>query len=312
MKIETPTATLQGDSIEEILEKYGRRCLRGADLYGVDLSNADMEGADMTGADLRNACLVGATLRYACLADTYMHEANMRGADMYCINLHNADLHNADLRGAILWHATMGNANLCTAVLDGADICFANLRNANLHCAGLRGARLRGARLTDAYMCRANLRGANLLAADLTGVDMTGVDLAGAIMTMAKLTDAENTDIITAKTRILPDEGDIIGWKKARDIDGYSVIVKLLIPSDAQRSNGSGRKCRASKAKVLDLQYRDGSSLEPGAKAYSEHSPSFTYKVGETVEVEDFDTDRWKECTTGIHFFITRLEACRY
>ena len=26
MKIKTPTATLQGDNIEEILEKYGRRC----------------------------------------------------------------------------------------------------------------------------------------------------------------------------------------------------------------------------------------------------------------------------------------------
>lgn len=312
MKIKTPTATLEGDNIEEILEKYGRRCLRYADLYEADLSNADMEGADMTGADLRGSNLVGATLRYACLVDTYMRGANMRGANLYGINLHNADLHDVDMRGAILWHATMSNANLCAAALDGADICFSNLRNANLNCAGLRGARLRGAHLTDAYMRRANLRGASLLAADLTGADMTGVDLAGADLTLAKLTDVDNGDMITARTRILPDEGDIIGWKKARDVDGYPVIVKLLIPSDAQRSNGGGRKCRASKAKVLDLQDLNGSSLQPGAKAYSIHSMSFTYRVGETVEVEDFDPDRWNECTTGIHFFITRLEARRY
>jgi len=312
MKIETPAATLEGDNIEEILKKYGRRCLRGADLYEADLSNADMEGADMTGADLRGANLVGATLRYACLADACLADAYMRGANLYCINLHNADLHDVDMRGAILWHATMSNANLCAAALDGADICFANLRNANLHCTCLRGARLRGTHLTDAYMLRANLRGASLLAADFTGADMTGVDLAGADLTLAKLTNVENEDIITARTRILPDEGDIIGWKKARDIDGYPVIVKLLIPSDAQRSNGSGRKCRASKAKVLDLQYNNGGSLEPGAKAYSIHSASFTYKVGETVEVEDFDTDRWNECTTGIHLFITRSEAVNY
>lgn len=42
------------------------------------------------------------------------------------------------------------------------------------------------------------------------------------------------------------------------------------------------------------------------------HDMSFTYRVGETVEVEDFDHDRWNECTTGIHFFITRIEAVEY
>lgn len=34
--------------------------------------------------------------------------------------------------------------------------------------------------------------------------------------------------------------------------------------------------------------------------------------VGETVDIPDFDPDRWKECTTGIHHFITRAEAVIY
>ena len=34
--------------------------------------------------------------------------------------------------------------------------------------------------------------------------------------------------------------------------------------------------------------------------------------VGETVSVSDFDENRWNECSTGIHFFITRDEAVRY
>ena len=62
MEIKTPTATLEGDNIEEILEKYGRRCLRGADLRGADLRCADMGGADMTGADLAGASLTLAKL----------------------------------------------------------------------------------------------------------------------------------------------------------------------------------------------------------------------------------------------------------
>ena len=57
MEIKTPTATLEGDNIEEILEKYGRRCLRGADLRCADMGGADMTGADLAGASLTLAKL---------------------------------------------------------------------------------------------------------------------------------------------------------------------------------------------------------------------------------------------------------------
>lgn len=40
-------------------------------------------------------------------------------------------------------------------------------------------------------------------------------------------------------------------------------------------------------------------------------TPHGTLK-GETIHVEDFDTNRWNECATGIHFFITRIEAVAY
>ena len=44
----------------------------------------------------------------------------------------------------------------------------------------------------------------------------------------------------------------------------------------------------------------------------SSYDSSFTYEVGKTVEVQDFDTNRWEECTRGIHFFINRQEAINY
>ena len=47
-------------------------------------------------------------------------------------------------------------------------------------------------------------------------------------------------------------------------------------------------------------------------EAKSNYDNSFVYKVGETVEVKDFDENRWNECSTGIHHFITREEAERY
>lgn len=72
------------------------------------------------------------------------------------------------------------------------------------------------------------------------------------------------------------------------------------------------RECRANKARILDLQDRQGNSLPPDTTAYSSFDPDFTYKKGETVHVEDFDTNRWNECAPGIHFFITRIEAVKY
>ena len=213
--------------------------------------------------------------------------ACLLGAD-----LRGANLRGANLRGACLCDACLCDANLYGACLLGADLRYADLRGANL-----RGANLRGACLCDACLCDANLYGACLLGADLRYADLRGANL---------------SELTVAKISILPDEGDIIGWKKALALDGAPIIVKLLIPADAQRSNATGRKCRASTARVLDLQDKQGNSLPPDTTAYSSFDPDFTYKKGETVHVEDFDTNRWNECAPGIHFFITRIEAVKY
>lgn len=224
-----------------------------------------------------------------------LHDANLRHADLRDANLHGACLYDADLSDAYL-----GCANLSDAYLGGA----------NLHGADLDSADLSHANLSDA-----DLGYADLSHADLRGADLSDADLRYADLSHADLSDANHVQLSIAKTSILPDEGDIIGWKKAY-VDGTmlpkSVIVKLLIPADAQRSNATGRKCRASKARVLDLQDKQGNSLPPDTTAYSGHDTDFTYKKGETIHVEDFDTNRWKECAPGIHFFITRIEAAEY
>ena len=204
-------------------------------------------------------------------------------------------------------HGTLKGDNIETILKEHGYDCLhdADLRDAYLGGADLHGACLYDADLRDAYLGGADLRDAYLGGANLHGADLGHADLS----------DANHVQLSIAKTSILPDEGDIIGWKKAWTDDTMppkSVIVKLLIPADAQRSNATGRKCRASKARVLDLQDKQGNSLPPDTTAYSGHDTDFTYKKGETIHVEDFDTNRWKECAPGIHFFITRIEAAEY
>ena len=105
---------------------------------------------------------------------------------------------------------------------------------------------------------------------------------------------------------ICPEEGDFIGWKKASNR-----IIKLHIPEDALRSSSTTRKCRCSKAEVVEIYNFDGTIADERQVASSRDS-SFVYEIGKTVEVKDFDTNRWEECTRGIHFFLNRQEAIYY
>ena len=178
----------------------------------------------------------------------------------------------ANLRGANLYGANLYGANLY-----GADLSGANLYGANLYGADLRGANLYGADLRGANLRGANLRGANLYGADLD----------------------EKTDIRLCIT--CPDTGSFIAWKSA---SGY--IVKLEIPADAKRSSATSRKCRASKARVLEIQNKDGSKADV-TEVKSDRGG--VYKVGEMVYPDEWDDNRWNECSHGIHFFVTRMEA---
>ena len=222
----------------------------------------------------------GANLRDADLRDADLRDANLCDAD-----LRDADLRDADLRDANLCDADLCDANLCGANLCDADLCDANLCDANLCDANLRDADLRGANL-----CDANLRGANLYGADLRGTDLRG----------ANLRDAKGCYLSC------PTEGSFIGWKKA---SGH--IVKLRIPEDARRSSATGHKCRCDKAYVMEIQNMDGTKATEDT-VRSDHDKNFVYTVGATVEVPDFDDNRWNECAPGIHFFIDRREAVEY
>lgn len=257
--------------------EYMKANLSGANLRGVDLRDLNLSGADLSYADIRYAKLNGIDL----------HNAHLRGVNLYGANLHGADLH-----GATLYDADLHNANFYCANLICADI-----RCANLYCASLYGANLHSADLRCANLYGANLRDANL----------DNTKIRDANFNNAEISAAHNIPYISM---ICPEEGAFIGWKKAR-IGYKSVIIKLSIPASAKRSSATSRKCRCNKAKVLEIYNLDGTVTEE-RKCYSCYDNDFIYEVGKMVKVNDFDDDRWNECSHGIHFFINRQEAINY
>lgn len=153
---------------------------------------------------------------------------------------------------------------------------------------------------------KANLRGANLRQANLRQANLSGADLRVADLNGANLSEVIYNENTAFFALCCPEEGSFIGFKKAG-----GKIVKLQIPKSAKRSSATTRKCRCSKAKVLSITEPDGSDSGI-TEVCSDLDERFVYKVGETVSVPDFDENRWNECSTGIHFFITRDEAVRY
>lgn len=196
--------------------------------------------------------------------------------------------------GSVVFEYTKEGNTITETVLDairrGADLRDANLRGSNLRGSNLRCANLRCANLCDADLCDADLCDANLRDADLRGANLCDADLRGAKGCYLSC----------------PTEGSFIGWKKA---SGH--IVKLRIPEDARRSSATGHKCRCDKAYVMEIQNMDGTKATEDT-VRSDHDKNFVYTVGATVEVPDFDDNRWNECAPGIHFFIDRREAVEY
>jgi len=186
----------------------------------------------------------------------------------------------ANLKGA-----NLKGANLYGAYLKGANLEGANLYGANLYGANLNGANLKGANLEGAYLNGANLKGANLEGANLQGANLNG---------------AYNLPPLAAAQTVIAPEGDLIVWKKCQG----GILVKLLIPRDAKRSNATGRKCRADFADVLEIIGAD--------VGISQHDANVVYRVGQRVTCHKWGENRWEECAGGIHFFLTREEAEAY
>ena len=249
----------------------------------------DCEGWEGMRANLTGANLVDANLTRANLTGANLTGANLMRAKLTGANLAVAYLTNANLTGA-----NFTDANLVDAYLTNANLTGANLTDANLTRANLTGANLARANLTDANLTRANLTGANLTRANLTGANLAGANLTNAYLTNAYLTNANQFRL----GKVLDEP--LTGYKNTKE----GVVITAEIPAGAIVFCINGSKCRTNKAKITDMA---GHEI-----LHSHYDNRFEYRLGQEINIKDFNLMYNVECASGFHFFRTRKEAEAY
>ena len=161
---------------------------------------------------------------------------------------------------------------------------------------------------------RANLADANLARANLARADLTGANLAGAILADAILADANlaRADLTYANlARAILTRADRFRFGKVLDepLTGYKktkegVVITAEIPAGAIVFCINGSKCRTNRAKITDMAGHE--------VLHSQYDDTFEYRLGQEINIKDFNLMYNVDCASGFHFFRTRKEAENY
>ena len=222
---------------------------------------------------------------------------NLAGANLKGANLENADFSCTNCKAVIFQEANLKYAFFEDALAPYSNFINANLRKAYLGCTIFRNSTFNYSDLTNACFEYSDLYYAAFNCANLCDVNFKTANLRG-----ANLIDAINIPYIPLAC---PSEGSFIGWKICTNH-----LIKLEIPEDARRSSATSNKCRCDKAKVLAItDFEEKTSFK---RVINKNFIKCVYEVGKMVYPDNFDEDRWNECSHGIHFFINKQDAINY
>lgn len=245
-------------------------------------------------------------------------------------SLDGLTLEDCNLSGAIFIDSTIVNCKMINIQLYKTGFYDCGIYNSKLKYIDLNCTKIIDSRINEVEAERIKMRKTEIIDTNIYDCNlnfisiMNGNDIIDCEILDNKITSNDKREIVPLAC---PEKGSFIGFKKARTnpILGDYCIVELEIPADAKRSSATTRKCRCDKAKVLSIAKIDNGEFI--SEAYSVYDPTFIYKVGEMICshgidakyvssiddcVQNFDSNRWNECSTGIHFFMSKNEAERY
>ena len=173
-----------------------------------------------------------------------------------------------------------------------ADLSFANLRSADLNSANLRSADLNSADLNSADLNSADLRFANLNSADLRFANLNSADLRSADLSSANLRSADlrSADLSSA------------------NLSFANLSFANLNSADLRSAKNINKYITTPLYAMLDQPGIIRAYKIVNSKNEGIYNGGLIYKVGESVEIKDADTDELKDCGKGIN--LATLDWC--
>ena len=225
------------------------------------------------------------------------------------------DFTNMDLRGWSFKGQNLSGANFSNADLEGACFIDTVLVSTNFEGANLKNADFSCVNAWSANFNETNCKDTVFLSANLTEASFEGADLDCASFAQANLTEAnlQDTNIIAAEFDntvgvfpVCPTHDSFIGWTIGEDEEGNECLVEVSIPTWAQRSSGTTRKCRAEILYIESIErLKDG--YDPIEVTLKNRDYILTEK--ELAQDNDYEIDRFKVSSTDLYFYITKEEA---
>ena len=133
---------------------------------------------------------------------------------------------------------------------------------------------------------------------DCEGWECMKANLSSAKLSSANLREAKLSEADRFRLGEVLDE-PLTGYKKTKE----GVVITAEIPAGAILFCINGRKLRTNKAKITDMAGHD--------VLHSSYDNS-EYRLGQEIEIKDFNLMYNVECASGFHFFRTRKEAEEY
>jgi hypothetical protein len=244
------------------------------------------------------------------------HHAWLQGNGGECADFSDCTIENILFNGVFLNEATFAGA-----VIKNCEFVDVRMHSTAIHTAivdtvHFRNSDLSYANFHDTYFTKTTFDSCRICKTVFSDAYFHSCNFSDTVGEPI-LTDAGvDSSTIPFVPSVCPTDGAFIGWKKSKN----GSIIKLLVPEDAKRCSGTSRKCRCDRAIVLEFQELDGTPITDIPRLASWYEPSFIYEVGKEIRSYDamrsdeygFDEDRFRTCSSGIHFFIDRQEAVNF
>lgn len=274
--------------LDNIITKHEKWLSGDPDGERAVLSGYMFDRLDLSSRNLRHSRIIHCYFRMcditkSSLQDSDLTESAFKFCDLSYAKMGMCSMYKIVAKVSDFNHCELDKSDMSFGIFAGCSLVDSSIRNCNLSHTGF-------------FDCSINL-------CDFGHSDMSGCKFQSCDIVNICVSDVVNFPHIPMTC---PEKGSFTAWKKAGDY-----IVKLQIPEDARRSSATGRKCRCDKALVVAIE--DIYSTQSDVKEVtSDYDKKFVYRVGETVTEPAFYDNRFRECASGIHFFMTRQEAVEY